>query len=311
MADTTETEALYNIATNHEAKKQRLEIDGVEHFLIPPGSTLKSLEHLLPFPVRIRSCAKFHDLDGFADYAKEFSTSGSMVFVNEKERKFTIVFDADVPPDDGFDEADAPPAGEAASPDSPQPGRAGWGEHTAHLVFNLSHEWERFKKYDGQQMSAMQFAEFLEDNIDYISATVTKGEESVPITGADLLSMAQQFKIRLKNGQNDVHETLKEGVRKIQIVDESETSGVKGDGVELPFPDQLCVNMRIFHNHTAYAINVWLRYRKDDGTLFFLIKIPDVAGIQEKAFEQLYSDVREKLGMRMAKGEYFNNHSKT
>ena len=126
------------------------------------------------------------------------------------------------------------------------------GDHSASMDVTTSNEWRRFKDFDGTAMKPAEFAEFLEDNIAYLTT-------SDELSGADLLSMAQSFKIRLK-GDIEVDETLSRGLKKLVITDDSTIRGANQAGKEVSFPEMLSFDLRIFKNHSAYPIKVFFAH---------------------------------------------------
>ncbi|ALO46604.1 YfdQ family protein [Pseudohongiella spirulinae] len=249
------------------------DIEGVPHVLVPPGSSLENMEKLLPAPTRIREHPEFADIAGFADYVEEFKQVGSRVFVDETALRFVTVFDFHAP--------DAP----------------AWCDHSASIKMNLAPEWERFTRFDSKAMSPREFAEFLEDNVAYVDS------EASGMTGADLLTMAQTFKVNIK-GDIEVEETLSRGLRKMVIKDDSTLRGQNKDGKELEFPEKLYFTLRIFKNHKAYPIEVYLRTRTSKEAVLFMIKIPDAEGLREEAFNKVIDDVREATGLKVLKGSF-------
>jgi len=248
-------------------------IHGVDHALVPPNCELKSLEHLLPAPTRIREHPQFSDIAGFADYVEEFKQAGSRVFVDDDKHRFVTVFDFH-------------------APDNPA-----WCDHSASIQMHLAPEWERFTAFDNKAMAPKQFAEFLEDNVAYID------EEASGMSAAELLTMAQTFKINIK-GNVEVEETLSRGLRKMVIQDDSTLRGQTKDGRELEFPEMLFFRLRIFKNHKTYPIQVHLRTRTSQESVAFMIKIPDSEGLLEEAFNKVIDDVREETGLKVLKGSF-------
>lgn len=247
-------------------------VEGIPHVLIPPGCSLKSLEDLLPAPTRIKAHPSFSDVDGFADYVAEFKEQGSRIFVDDAQYRFTTIFDAHAP------------------------GLPAWGDHSASIRMELAHEWNKFAAYDGKALKPKEFAEFLEDNVAYIS-------ERSGMTGADLLTMAQTFKVDLK-GELDIEDTLSRGMRKLVIKDDSTLKARGADGKELEFPEKLFFDLRIFKNHKAYPIEVYLRTRTSKDAVAFMIKIPDPEGLLEEAFDRVIEDVKEATGLPTLKGSF-------
>ena len=259
--------AAYEAGAATAIVSQRLE--GVLHVQVPPGAELVSLETLLPAPRRIKASPEFHDMDGFLDYAKEFATAGTRIFVDAQKNRLFIIFDAHAPD------------------------RPAWGDHCASLRLKCSPEWERFCAVSGKRFDPMGLAEFIEENLEYFQG---------PIAGADLLTMAQNLKVTFK-GDLDVQHSTQSGLRHLQIKDDSVLAGRVAEK-ELAFPERVDLKLRVYEGHTAYAVSVFLRYRaKKDGVTFWF-SIPDRAGIEEAALDKVIDDIRAQSGLKVLKGRY-------
>ena len=264
---TTDFCAAYEAGAATTIVSQRLE--GVLHVQVPAGAELVSLEKLLPAPTRIKASPEFHDVDGFLDYTKEFAAVGTRVFVNAEKRRLFTVFDNHTPE------------------------RPAWGDHCASLVLKCSAEWERFCDVSGRRFDPIGLAEFIEENLEYFQG---------PIAGADLLTMAQNLKVTLK-GDLDVQHSTQSGLRHLQIKDDSVLAGRVAEK-ELSFPERVDLKLRVYAGHAAYAVSVFLRYRaKKDGVQFWF-SIPDRAGVEEAALENIIDDIKTQSGLKVLKGRY-------
>lgn len=263
----TEYEAAFNQGAS--TKMVRQNIEGIEHVLVPPGSTLQSMERLMPAPQRIKANPEFYDAAGFCDYTEEFKQPGTRIFVDQANWRFFTVFDFHAPE---------------------QPA---WGDHSASLKMNESPEWKRFKAVDGKKMMPQELAEFLEENLVYVAG---------PIAGADLLTMAQNLKAQLK-GDLDIEHSTQSGLRRLLIKDDSVLKG-QANKKELAFPEKVDLHLRIFDNHSTYPIAVFLRYRASKEGVMFWFKIPDPQRIEEQAFEAVIKEIRETSGLKTLKGRF-------
>lgn len=262
-----EYESAFNHGRNTEVVTKL--IDGVTHVLIPSDASLKSMDHLLPAPRRIVANPEFYDVWGFADYANEFKSEGTRIFVNQADRRFFTIFDFHAP------------------------GVPAWGDHSASLEMRLSPEWRRWKDISGKVLSPIDMAEWLEDNMEYIIA---------PITGADLLSMAQNYKVKLK-GDLTVEQSMQSGLRTLHIKDDSVLQGKSG-AKEMMFPEQIELALRIFDNHDTYPVKVYLRYRTDKESVTFFFKVPDPERLEEQAFDLVVEKVAKTTKLKTLKGRF-------
>ncbi len=245
------------------------EIEGIPHAQIPHDCALESFAHLLPSPTRIKANPEFYDVAGFADYANEFKAEGTRIFVNQNDRRFFTVFDFHAP------------------------GKPAWGDHSASLKMNLSPEWLRWKEIDGKPLSPTELAEWIEDNLEWIEG---------PITGAKLITMAQNLKVTLK-GDLTIEQTLQAGLRHFSIRDDSVVKGVSG-AKGFVFPEQVTLALRIFDNHETYPISVYLRYRTTAEKITFFFKIPDPQRLEEQAFDVVIQQVADATKLKTLKGRY-------
>lgn len=251
----------------------RQDIHGTTHVLLPESCSLKSMEHLMPSPSRIKASPEFNDIEGFADYTEEFSEPGSRIFVSEGIHRFETVFDCH-------------------HKDNPA-----WGEHRASLTMPLSDEWGRLVRLSEEAMSMQKFSEFVEDHLAYIAGTEDSG-----LSAADVMSMAQSYKVKLR-GNVDVEDRVDNGLRKLVFKDDSTVHGSNINGKEVIFPNKLVFKMPVFKNHHTYAIEVYLRQRiKDDRTPQFWFKIPDYKKTEEIAFDNIIDEVRKTTKLKVLKG---------
>ena len=268
MTDKTEVQSAYELGMSRSL--DIVEIDGVKHALIPQGATVQSYEHLLPAPTRIKASPMLTDVASFKAYIDDFKDEDSRIFIDETNKRFFTIFDCH------------------------GKGRPAWGDHSASYQVQYSREWERFKSQDGKVMDNLQFADFIEDNIAYITA---------PVTGLDLLAMSQSIKVKFK-GDIEIDETLHAGIKKLLIQDESVARGMDSTKKEVVFPEQITLAIRIYHNDHAYNVNAFLRYRKAEKGLVFWIKIPDPKAVEEQAFDNIIDQVANETGLPTLKGSY-------
>lgn len=248
-----------------------VDIGGIEHTLVPKDCSVVSFEKLMPAPARIKAAHKFHDIESFARYFKEFAEDGTRIFVDESKSTFVAVFDCD------------------------HKGAPAWGDHSISLSMDIAHEWTRFTNANNQKMDQRVFAEFLEDSVDYI---VGPNE----FTGARLLEMAQNINMDIK-GNFACTETMAEGLKVLNIKDES-TAHANINGQNIKFPAQLELALRVFRGSKAYKFNAHLRHRVRKEGLLFWYTIPDIEAVKENAFAHVIAQVQEACGKDVYRGSY-------
>jgi uncharacterized protein YfdQ (DUF2303 family) len=155
-------------------------ITGSAPFLIVPGGGVKSLERLLPTPLRARALVTARTVAGFTDYLARHVRETTAVFAWAGDKSFVGVVDYHGPAD-------------------PQ-----WCSHRVTLALIKTPEWQVWEGKDGEKMGQEDFASFLEDNLPDIASPA----------GADLLEVANELwatksvnfvsSVRLDNGQHQL-----------------------------------------------------------------------------------------------------------
>lgn len=265
----TEVEAAFQLGM--EKALDTVAIAGIEHALIPEGAKIHSFEKLMRAPARIKAAHAFHDISSFGRYFKDFAEEGTRIFVDENKAEFTAVFDCD------------------------HKGAPAWGDHRIGLKMDVAPEWTKFKGKNNVKMDQHEFAEFLEDSVNYI---VGPGE----FTGARLLEMANNINIDIK-GQFACVETMAEGLKVLTIKDDS-TAHANVNGQTIKFPPQLELALRVFRGSKAYKFPVHLRHRARKEGLLFWITIPDIERVHEDAFTTVIEQVQEACGREVYRGTY-------
>lgn len=244
-------------------------VAGVEHALVPNSAKLVSMEHLMERPLRTKGVAVLSDIVSFVEYTNKFKGPDTALYANQQATEIVAIFNhhsKDVP---------------------------AWCDNTAVLKLTASPEWERFLKLSERKMTHVEFAEFIEDNIDYVSAK--------SLSAADLLSMAQNFRVKRK-GSVECDEKLHNGLKKLIYIDDSEVKGMKDNSREVSFPPELEFKMRFFKGCGTYNIKAFLRYRVEDAGVKFFFKIPDPQGMVESAMQAVVDEVAKQIKLQILNG---------
>ena len=205
-------------------------ITGSAPFLVMPGGTFKSLERLLPAPLRVLATVVARTVAGFTDYLLRYAQPTTMVFAWAGDKSFTGVIDHH-------------------GPEDPR-----WCSHRVVLTLLKTPEWQVWEGKDGVKMGQEEFSEFLEDNLPDIASPA----------GAELLEVAQELwatrsanfasSVRLDNGQH-------------QFKYEESISGSARKGT-LDIPPTFTLGIAPFEGAVRFEVTARFRYRIDsDGKL--------------------------------------------
>lgn len=264
MSDRTEAQDILEAgATMVEVR----EVGDTPFVLAPKGVELKSLESLLPYPVRARGTVTLNDVDSFIAAVKLDARTGTRLYGDLNVGKFIAVFN-----DHGGAEKDA-----------------GWRDHRAIFACQSSVEWQRWIAANGRKMVQADFAAFIEDNLPDIAVPPASEmlEISRTLEAKKRISFASS--IRLTNGQNE-------------LTYEEQVSGTAAKG-KLQIPEQFTIGIPVFTGGSAYAVEARLRYRIGDGgalNLWYDLIRPHK--ILDDAIEAVVAEIEEATQLTVLNG---------
>ncbi len=212
-------------------------------------------------PDRKRGTAKVLTLESFIGLVERHKTDHSVIFAGTDWNKpsLTAVIDYH----------------EKASG-----GAADNGKHRVHYEFPLSDSWKAWTKINGQALSQVDFAEFIEDHIADLASPDTMEEEdwrhkfSFRVASPnELVTLSRGLQVnsdmRVKNVVN-----LQSGAAQINFEEEHKDA----NGNKLDVPGMFILSIPPFFQGDAARIPVRLRYRLASGKLFWICQLyrPDV-----------------------------------
>lgn len=250
--------------------------DHINRVALPPGWNMKEFddESLLDSPIRIKGLATAHDADSFIEYIDRHShTDHSTIYCMADYEKNSIVFIAI------FNDHDR---------DCPQ-----WQSHKLEYTTRLSVEYKNWIRNDGANMNQIEFALFLERNMDDIAIV-----EGMP-TGSELLEMALQFEanqdMRLKS-----HVRLQSGGVQMQFVQDDDDATIS----RMTMFDRLAIGIPVFWNGDSYRIDARLRYRVREGKAAFWYELIRPDKVFEAASKTIIERIKAETGLPFFFGKW-------
>lgn len=171
----TEAVALSVLAASNQPT--RIVGDGIPAVILPEGFSLKTLENTLAAPVRKRGTTVLNDAESFIAVVNDQKGGATRLFSTIDPPTFTAVFNH-----------------HAAHP--------GWCDHRAEYNAPLSPEWEAWTGADGDKMTQVQIAQFIENNL----------VDVVEPDGATLLEIREEVHGCAQKGQLSVPEQFVIGI---------------------------------------------------------------------------------------------------
>ena len=241
--------------------------DGAGVFaVVPKNYTVQSLEEFLPRPLRIAQNILLHDADSFIAYVNEFGKQGvSHIFFNVEGEEFMAILDYH------------------HNPDTPA-----WCEHVATFKTRRSVEFQTWINQNRKQMTQVDFARFLEENM----------PDVVEPNSAELLQVALTFEakksvefssgVRLNNGQ-------------IQFQYDEVVRGTAQKGT-IEIPEQFVLGISIHVGGPAYRIPVRLRWRLQEGKVVFWYEVVRPHRFIEDALKEIRERVAKETALPILAG---------
>lgn len=232
--------------------------------VIPRDYEVKDLESFLPRPLRIRQEIALQDTDSFIAYVKEFMTGATQILFDVREETFTAVFD--------YHEIDKP----------------AWCDHHANFKPCRGVEFQTWMAKNRQQMTQVDFARFLEDNMPDIVEPSSAELLQVALTFEAKKSVEFSSGVRLANGQ-------------IQLQYDEVIRGAAQKGT-IEVPEKFVLGIPIHTNGPAYRITVRLRWRLQDGKVVFWYEIVRPHKFIEDALKEISQRIATETAVPLLTG---------
>jgi uncharacterized protein YfdQ (DUF2303 family) len=225
--------------------------------LVPNGmqvfSVKKFVDEYLPNPERRKGTAHFQELSSFVAHANRFKGENSAIFAEPSPTspKLTSVIDYHL-----------------AGPDENRE-KARHGAHRGVYHFPLDEAWKTWTGVEGQKMSQVDFAEFIEANIlDVVEPSAAVGSARLWADNAGLTFASPAQMMAFSRGlavavDRRVTNAIALGTGEGQISFSEEHKD--GAGQPLRIPGAVLVQIPVFRSGTMYQVPFRLRYRVKDG----------------------------------------------
>lgn len=235
--DLTE-QAIEKLLTTGRAQIPVTTEGSAEAYFIRPDGQPVSLASFYD-PQRIKRTVTLLDANSFALYVNRFKDPWSVIFANvgDDAATFTAILDYH-----GMHDGAAP------MPD--------FCDHVAKFTTQLTPEWKAWKAADRKPMSQVDFATWLEDNLNLF----TSGAESAPTAG-DLLELVQTLHGH-QNARFNTALRLNTGAYSTNYDEDIEVKGTistKAGSIELP--RFIVGGFPLFHGCAAYRVDARLKTR--------------------------------------------------
>ena len=158
---------------------------------------------------------------------------------------------------------------------------AGWGDHRAEFTATATPEWQTWLRYNGEPMSQVAFAEFIEDNLlDVVAPEPTTMLEMVQTFDATS-SVVFRSQNRLQTGEREL------------VYKESLDASAGSE--KLTVPDQFTIAVQPFEGADKYRLTARLSFTIREGKLTLKYKLERPRDVLREAFNDVVTKVKDKI----------------
>lgn len=233
--------------------------------VVPKDYRVEDLHSYLPRPLRIAQNVLLHDTDSFIAYVNGFKLPGpSRIFFDGEEEQFMAILD--------YHEIETP----------------AWTEHTALFKPRKSVEFTTWMTSNRKQMTQVDFARFLEENLPDVVEPDSAVLLQVALTFEAKKSVEFSSGVRLNNGQ-------------IQFAYDEVVRGTAQKGT-IEIPEQFVLGVSIHVNGPAYRIPVRLRWRLQEGKVAFWYEVVRPHRYIEDALKEIRGRVANETAVPVLAG---------
>ena len=202
-------------------------VENTPYAVVPAGSKIENLSHLLDAPPRVNDRVEAFDLASFLAYLSRFASDETIIFANPAGSTLRAVIDYHAP------------------------GEPSWCDHELTYTCPLSLEWRAWQANSGKLLSLADFADHVERYLPDIVApdAATVLEISRGLTGK-------------KDVKFTTSQRLEDGSYQLAYEESVSAASAKGNH---KVPPTLTLGLRPYIGAEPFQIDARLRYRVADG----------------------------------------------
>lgn len=290
MSD-TENKALIDAVASLAAFETTKSDQGHTIAIMPKDKNLVSLkkfdDEYLQAPERLRGTSRHITVDSFLQHVERFKNEDSAIFADPQSMKLNCVYSY-------------------SNKDKPK-----FHDHTSVLSLTASEDWTEWNKSNGEEMSQIEFAVFVEDNIlsvidiPDLNAPTAAALRSVALllgyryaTQAEMVALSRGIAI---NADRKAKQTVSLASGEGELAFSEEHRDVYGEKMKVP--GLFVVGLPVFEGSDLYRLPVRLRYRLKDGLVLWRYDIHEPKKAFKDAFELVLEQVKQKSGLPVFIGQ--------
>lgn len=265
-------------------------VEGTKGLLIAPASmSVAEVKQFIDkerlWPEALKGHTSLHKCQSFIDYTNRYKAESSAIFYNQDDQKVTCIFDC-------------------ATISMPS-----YERHTADYAFPFSDELKEWKEHDGDVMSQVDFAFFIEKNVlDLADPDKTAESEALKEIrlriGGHFAAVSKM--VELSRGisiHSDERATVKydPNTGESTVDFSSEHTDAAGDKVKVP--NMFLIVIPILKGGKAYQLPCRLRHRLKNGQIIWWYEVIDLDKAIEAAINEELDQIKDKIGLPVFYGD--------
>lgn len=255
--NTTEASVVASFAAAAVAREFDAGMQG-QFAVVPDGFRVESLERFQNVPNRQSGNLTVSGAEGFIGYVNRFGGAATLIVADIGRAKVKAVLDH-------------------GSPDT----AAGFSGHTITIEPQHSEALRAWLAIEGKPMSQRALAEFLEERATDVLEPDAAAIMDMVLTFEAVKKVSFRSAVRLSNGD-----------RQLTYVEDTTGGGSQG---AVTIPERIIISAPLFEGMAPEDVRFNLRYRLDDGSVTFTLKMHRRDDVLRGAFDQLLHELDEDI----------------
>lgn len=237
-------------------------------------------------PEVLRGTTALHTCDSFIEFANRYKSDNSAIFYSKKQQHITCVFDCATKEQTSFE------------------------QHKAVYAFPFSKELRAWSGNNGEKMSQLDFAMFIEQNVLDLAEPPAPDIESPALKEIRMrcggLYAPVNKMVELSKGiavRADERAVIKHDLNtgEATINFSSEHTDVNGKAVKVP--NMFVIVIPVLEGGKAYQLPCRLRYRLNSGSVIWWYEVINLDKAIELAVNEELEAIKEKIGLPVYYGD--------
>ena len=265
-------------------------VEGTKGLLIAPGGM--SVAHVKQFidderttPETLKGSTTLHNCQSFIDFVNRYKDDTSAIFYNQDKQKVTCIFDCATKNNTSFE------------------------QHKADYAFPFSDELKEWKEHNGDVMTQIDFAFFIEKNVlDLADPDKTAESEALKEIrlriGGHFAAVSKM--VELSRGisiHSDERATVKYDPNTGESTVDFSSEHTDATGEKVKVPNMFLIVIPILKGGKSYQLPCRLRHRLKNGQIIWWYEVIDLDKAIAAAIDEELNKIKEDIALLVFYGD--------